>query len=372
MGSQEGVPVPGKDGGFQKDAAGQIVLSRLDETLLTSMALTTGGSYVRSVAGDMDLDTIYSQQIRGKLETATVESGRKQVWADRFQWPLALAVMLLLAARWIPLAPKPLAALMLMALLCAGPPDASAGPLQEGFDAYQQGNYDQALKLFIDGQLQQPDRPEVLYNLGNAYYKTGDFESAHDHFAQALTNAPEELKPRLLYNMGNSAFRQGQLQEAIQSYEAALQLAPDDRQARDNLAFVKQQMQQQQQQQQQRSGNGGPPEEENPDDRQQHKNGSQSQGQKSDGDNSSQQNPSPQQDGNQRSANSPQIKPQEQPGASQTKPAEQPQKAAGDGTQAAQAGQAPSVSSQMLNRLQDQPGRALMPNYQKHPVDKDW
>ena len=50
--------------------------------------------------------------------------------------------------------------------------------------------------------------------------------------------------------MGNSAYRQGKLKKAVEHFEAALKLSPDDNQAKENLAFVQQQLQQQQQQQQ--------------------------------------------------------------------------------------------------------------------------
>jgi hypothetical protein len=33
---------------------------------------------------------------------------------------------------------------------------------------------------------------------------------------------------------------------------------------------------------------------------------------------------------------------------------------------------APGAADQMLNRLKDAPGRALMPHYGKQPVEKDW
>jgi Ca-activated chloride channel family protein len=61
------------------------------------MAVVTGGTYVRSVAGDMDLDAIYTDEIRRKMEAETLSSGRKQVWEDRFQWPLAIALLCLVA-----------------------------------------------------------------------------------------------------------------------------------------------------------------------------------------------------------------------------------------------------------------------------------
>ena len=250
VGSEQGVPVPESDGGFAKDTGGRIVLSRLDEPLLTRMALATGGTYVRSVAGDMDLDTIYHQQIRATMESATLESGRKQVWADRFQWPLVLAVALLIAALAIPEvkgAAKilPVVAILIMML---SPRPAAAGPTGKGYQAYQNGDYQTALKQFIDGQLADPDNPQLMYNIGNAYYKNGDFDAARDNYRQALKTADPDLKQKLHYNLGNTAYRRGDLKEAVNQYEAALNLAPDDQQAKENLAFVKERQQQKQQQ----------------------------------------------------------------------------------------------------------------------------
>ena len=67
VGSQEGVPIPNEDGGFQKDDNGQIVLTKLDEDTLRKISAITGGTYVRSIAGDMDLDIIYTREIREKI-----------------------------------------------------------------------------------------------------------------------------------------------------------------------------------------------------------------------------------------------------------------------------------------------------------------
>ncbi len=372
VGSDDGVPVPAGAGGFQKDSAGQIVLSRLDESLLTRMALATGGSYARSVAGDMDLDTIYRRQIRSKMEAATVESGRKQVWSDRFQWPLALAVLLLVATRWIPPVSRPLATLILAAALCTAPHTAKADPLREGSDAYGQGDYPRALQQFIKGQVEQPDRPEVLYNLGNAYYKTGDFQAAFDNYSQALSRAPDELKGRLHYNMGNSAFRMGHMDAAVENYEAALQIDPGDRQARENLEFVRKQMQKQppqqssDQQQQgesakdrqpdQAKGAGAPPRD--PSGKRQDQSG-----------------PKPDSDQGQAPRFESEMNPEEQQAQAQPPSGEQPQPAAGEpprGGIERHGTEPPSAASRMLNRLKDQPGRALMPDYQKRRVDKDW
>ncbi len=96
IGRDEGAPIPAPGGGFRRDRQGNIVLSRLDETTLQKVALETGGSYVRSVTGDVDLEQIYSQGIKATLEDQELGSKRRQRWEERFQWVLALALMALM------------------------------------------------------------------------------------------------------------------------------------------------------------------------------------------------------------------------------------------------------------------------------------
>jgi Ca-activated chloride channel family protein len=370
VGSSDGVPIPDIKGGFIKDASGQIVLSRMDENMLSRMALTTGGSYVRSVAGDMDLDTIYTQQIRAHMKRASVESGRRQVWADRFQWPLALAVGLLLAVCWVPMEKATLSALLLMTVLLVVPRGAvHAGPLQEGFDAYENDDYEQALQHLIQGQLKEPNNPSILYNIGNAYYKTGNFAAAAEHYAQALEKAPPEMTSKLLYNMGNSAYRLGQLDTAIEHYEAALKVSPEDDQARDNLAFVKRQLQQQEQ-----SNQNQDQDQQDNSDKQQGQNQNQQKGHQGQDNNAQPQpsepskaNPPPQYGDNTQQShqlNRPDKETQEQQ--------QQQQKQQTPGRQQEAPAEPQSTAAQMLNRLKDQPGRAMMPDYQKRTVEKDW
>ncbi len=103
IGKGEGAPIPAGDGsgGFLKDKQGNLVLSRLDETTLQKAALETGGSYVRSVTGDMDLDKIYRNDIRGSMEQKELRSTRKKRWEERFQWFICIGVVLLLVEFFI-------------------------------------------------------------------------------------------------------------------------------------------------------------------------------------------------------------------------------------------------------------------------------
>ncbi len=96
IGRDEGAPIPREGGGFRTDRRGEIVLSRLDEAALQRIALTTGGRYVRSVTGDVDLEQIYSRGIKAQLEDQELASSRRQRWEERFQWLLVVALLALM------------------------------------------------------------------------------------------------------------------------------------------------------------------------------------------------------------------------------------------------------------------------------------
>jgi Ca-activated chloride channel family protein len=95
IGKDGGAPIPDSAGGFKKDAEGEIVLTRLDETILQQIALETGGVYVRSVTGDLDLNKIYRENIQPKIAKKELKSQRRKLWQERFQWLIFLALVCL-------------------------------------------------------------------------------------------------------------------------------------------------------------------------------------------------------------------------------------------------------------------------------------
>ncbi len=96
IGRDEGAPIPATGGGMRRDRRGEMILSRLDEPTLQKIALETGGRYVRSVTGDVDLEKIYSQGIKATLEDRELGSKRQRRWEERFQWLLAIALFALM------------------------------------------------------------------------------------------------------------------------------------------------------------------------------------------------------------------------------------------------------------------------------------
>jgi len=98
MGETSGGPVPAGEGkvGFKKDKYGKLILSRLEEDDLKKIASITGGAYVRSVAGDLDLDLLYFEGIRSLTDAKTLKSRKIRVFEERFMFFVLAAFMFLL------------------------------------------------------------------------------------------------------------------------------------------------------------------------------------------------------------------------------------------------------------------------------------
>lgn len=96
IGTPEGAPLHLPEGGLLKDAEGNVVISRLNQAALQEIALATGGSYVQSVAGDVDLEKLYFQDIREQTTSHEFEASHKKLYYERFQWFIFLGFALLL------------------------------------------------------------------------------------------------------------------------------------------------------------------------------------------------------------------------------------------------------------------------------------
>ena len=87
---------------FLKDSQGNFVKSRLDEALLQKIALATGGIYVRASGAQFGLELIYDQEI-SKFEKKDFQSKSERRYFERFQFPLALALLFLILEMVFPL-----------------------------------------------------------------------------------------------------------------------------------------------------------------------------------------------------------------------------------------------------------------------------
>lgn len=408
VGSEQGAPVPAREGGgFTRDQNGAIVHSRLDESLLRQIADTTGGEYLRSVSGDTGLGRIYSQHIAGGETQETGE--RVQRFTDRSHWFVGLAFFLLLAelllsarkgGRFAPL----LGGMLLLSLLAPQAVQAAGSRdlARQGLEAYEKGDFATALERFLAAQAEDPDSPATAYNAGAAAYKNQDhaqalaqFQRAAQSLAQSLDHKLEQagLLAKSLYNQGNAAYRLGRLPEAVSLYEQALELAPDDQDTRLNLDFVRRQLERQEQEKQE------PTDQDREQEDQEHKDQTRDDSDQGDSQHQGEQEsperqPAPEEteQGQEQDTGQSQDQDQDQ-GADQPEyessldrrdlpeppREEEPQAPAGDTEQMANEHpqdehppSPPTMDDAMLNRLRDRPGRALMPRYEKRRVERDW
>jgi Ca-activated chloride channel homolog len=96
LGTTEGELIPLDKGGFVKDRKGQVVKSRLDEATLQKVATDTGGAYLHATDTTFGLAELYRDYI-ATMEKRELASTLERRFEHRFQWPLVLAFVLLLA-----------------------------------------------------------------------------------------------------------------------------------------------------------------------------------------------------------------------------------------------------------------------------------
>jgi Ca-activated chloride channel homolog len=110
IGTSKGIPIPIRDSKgdvieYRKDPEGKVVVSTLDERSLAEIAVRTGGRYFRSTTSENEITELYND-ISG-LEKKELEAKQMQNFEDQFQYPLALAIVFLIAESCISERRKP-------------------------------------------------------------------------------------------------------------------------------------------------------------------------------------------------------------------------------------------------------------------------
>jgi Ca-activated chloride channel family protein len=240
VGSEDGAPIPNRQGGFVTDNRGEVVIPQLNLANLRRLAAAGGGRFAQLTADDSDLARLYpaAGAAGNVMESGDEERREADIWRDQGVW-LAVALLPLVALGfrrgWV-------YCLMLGVMLPA--PRAEAfewadlwqRPDQQGAAAMARDAPDQAAALFED--------PEWL---AAARYRSGQYEES----AAALSGIDSA---EAQYNRGNALARSGQLAEAIAAYDRALELEPGHADAEFNRELVADLLEQQQEQQQDQQG----------------------------------------------------------------------------------------------------------------------
>jgi Ca-activated chloride channel family protein len=259
---------------YIRDEEGKPVVSHLDEELLQQIANTTKGFYL-PLRGTKTMDMLYE---RGLAPLPKSESSVKmfQHFQERFHWPLAIALALLIAEMFMPDRSRrrssratsvsaatstgfmeTVAVVLLLAL-----PLVAYGSPASALREYNEGKFQEALKDYNHLLEKRKDDPRLHFNAGAAAYQSRELDAAAKEFNEALASPDLQMQQRAYYNLGNTMYRLGQQlpdaakkqetwEHAIKQYESALKLNQQDADAKFNQDFVKQQLEELKKQQQQ-------------------------------------------------------------------------------------------------------------------------
>lgn len=247
MGEPAGGPIPAADGqgGFVKDDDGQLVLSKLDEKTLQDIATVTGGGYVRSVAGDLDLDLLYFDGIKKKTEAQLLKSGKIKVYEERFNLFVLAAFMLLLLEGVLDDKRRPTRGIRVIGfiayifILVLGMGAAPAQATDSADNLYRQGRFSEAAEAYARKDMDHPGDIRYRYNRGCAAFQNGQYAEAAAAFTSTLRRAEDpQMRFKAVFNLGNTAFKQGDFTSAAGYYKQALTELPDNMDAKHNLELA--------------------------------------------------------------------------------------------------------------------------------------
>jgi Ca-activated chloride channel homolog len=281
VGTTEGELIPitvnGKSG-FRKDDTGKFITSRLDETTLTKIAEATDALYVPLGRNGEGLETIYSEQL-SLIPKEEIAERRKKVPLERFEWPVAAAILFLIIEFMLggrKSAPLKLsfslslkngkaskqASAALLAILLFSVTDSSQASVGE--TAFENEDYLTASEYYTEALEKDPTNVKLHYNYGTTAYKNNLYDDAIASFNTALKSKDLELQERAYYNRGNAQYKKGaetqqadpqatlkQWKEAAESYKASLELAPDAKDSGHNLKLVEKKIEELEKQQEQ-------------------------------------------------------------------------------------------------------------------------
>jgi Ca-activated chloride channel family protein len=259
FGSTRGEPIPVLDEKgtlreYKKNRSGEMVLSKLNEADLIRIASVTRGEYYRAAGGGIAVDRVTGDIL--SMEKRQLKDRWENEMENRFQFPLVLALALLLWEFFLPERKDPGKAgalikikslltlgFMLLLLQQAAPSWASpAGSVQKGCKLYNRGKYPEADSAFKKGLEKNPESHLLHFNDGAALYRMGKFQDAAAEFTRAASSTDKGLRARALYNLGNSLYRAGKEKEALSAFKDSIITSPDDADARFNYEFLRKKM----------------------------------------------------------------------------------------------------------------------------------
>ncbi len=249
---------------YLKDDQGNVVKSRLNETLLQQIAGATEGGFYLPLRGAKTIDTLYERGL-APLPKSDLTTKHVRRYHEQYRWALMVAIVLLLAELLLPertrikqaevQSPKSkveVAAAILALIFIPFIGNASPASAMKHYKAGQYTNALTEYERLLDEQSknQKTEDPRLHFNAGDAAYQATNYDAAIKHFSAVLVAPDIKLQAKAYYNLGNVHFRLGEQaddldkleeswKEAIKQFEHAAALDKQDEDTQFNLAFVR-------------------------------------------------------------------------------------------------------------------------------------
>ena len=256
IGSPEGATIlDAETNGPKKDAAGNPVVTKLNETELQGIAANGKGIYQFFTSTDEVVAKLQSQ-LKGMEQKPITEKSLLN-YQYFFQWVLALVLLLLVVdffiteinstkkrklADMFKQSNSPFIMLFLFWIPFEGFAQNSDGLIKKGNEAYNKKEYKLAQENYKKALNKNPVNPKAQFNLGNALYRNEKPADAVGAYDIAIQNSklPAE-KAGAFYNKGVVLQQSKKIPECIAAYKDALRLNAADEDARINLQKALQQ-----------------------------------------------------------------------------------------------------------------------------------
>ena len=249
VGTPQGGPIPHEQE-LKRDPSGQLVLTKLNEKALQDFAASAGGIYVPEVPTGEDTTALLDQGIRVRLKDETINYNDAKIWNEYFQIPLLLAFITLLGLVWRE-PRRGLSMVILLAILMhpgisTAEPSQEIGALQQGKRAFENGKFQEALRLFGEAGKNSPSNVEAILGTGASQYRLGLFSQSAESFLKASQSSEDpKVKSQALYDAANALVQIGEYEKAISLYKEAQKLQAVDREIAENLRYAEKLLQEQ-------------------------------------------------------------------------------------------------------------------------------
>ncbi|MBQ7471630.1 MAG: VWA domain-containing protein [Prevotella sp.] len=261
VGDPKGAPIPLGNGDYLTDAAGQTVMTALNEDMCRQVAQAGSGTYIH-------VDNTSTAQEKLNDELTRLQKGETDAvlyseYDDQFQAFGIIVLLLLVIEVCLLKVRNPLlknislfrrkpgaAAVILLFLLLplAAQAQADRQSIRSGNKLYRQQVFDKAEVEYRKAEAANPRNPQAMYNLGCALMSQQKDSAAIVQFEHAgkMETSPKR-KAMIYHNIGWICQKHQMFGEAIEAYKESLRNNPDDNETRYNLALCKRQQKNQQQ-----------------------------------------------------------------------------------------------------------------------------